>query len=349
MRGLKHNTRIKLQGREEGMMSRGVLVLVCAMVILPGMQTAEAEELKLGVIHLLASHPDHIQLRESFTSTLKTQGYDVEEVVFDANSTEYPDTYLKRVEAEAKRMEAAGVQMIHCTATFHGVKDANIKIPVIDSVCIAPVILGYAEKKADGQIYYKPSNGTGSIFGYAFKDVVKFVKDSLPKAKTIAYVYAPESPISRPPSEIEEAAKEAGLKVVLCPFNAGPGNGIQAMEKAIEEADVAFGTNDMAVFGIEREMLDLAASKNLPVVVGVVSLINAGALAAIQGDWTRAGEMCAEKAIKILKQGTTPNSMPITFPDRVSIGINLQTAQKLGIEIPYEWIEAAGVSGEIVE
>ena len=330
-------------------MSRKVFVLVCAMVMLLGLQTAEAEKLKLGVIHLLASHPDHIQLRESFTKALKQQGYDVEEVIFDANSAEFPDTYAKRAADEAKRMEAAGIQMIHCTATFHAIKDADIKIPVIDSVFIAPVILGYAEKRDDGKTYCKASNGTGSIFGYAFEDVAKFVKDSLPKAKTIAYAYAPESPISRPPAEIEAAARKAGLKVVLCPFNAEPGSGVKAMEKTAKEADVAFGTNDMAVFGIEKEMLDFAASKKLPVIVGVVPLVNVGALAAIQSDWARAGEMCAEKAIKILKEGATPNSMPITFPDRVNIGINLQAAQKLGIEIPFEWIEAAGTSGEIVE
>ncbi len=306
------------------------------------------QKIKVGVIHLMADHPDHIQLRDNFVKAMKTRGYDVESTVFDAKSAQYPDTYVKRSEDEAKRMEAAGADLIFLTGVYRGDKNLDVKIPIIDSVFIAPILLGYAEEK-NGQKYCIPKNVTGSIFGYSFKDVVKFIKDVLPQGKKVAYLYSPGCPISRPISEIEEAAKKVGLQVVACPFNKDKAEGLKALEKAVKETDIAFATNSMAVFGFEKDLLAQAISKKFPVIVGVVPLVNLGAVAAIQSDWARAGEMCAEKADRILRQGVTPNTIPITFPDRVNIGINMKTAQQLGIEIPFEWLEVAGASGQIVE
>ena len=83
-----------------------------------------------------------------------------------------------------------------------------------------------------------------------------------------------------------------------------------------------------------------AANNNFPVIVAIVPLINQGALAAIQSDWYRSGEMCADKAEMVLS-GKKANSIPIEFSDRVDIGINVKVADKLGIKIPYNIIESA--------
>ena len=91
-----------------------------------------------------------------------------------------------------------------------------------------------------------------------------------------------------------------------------------------------------------------ALNKKFPMIVGVVPSLELGALAAIQSNWARAGEMCADKADRILK-GTPANNIPITFPDKVNIGLNLKVAEKLGVTIPFEWNEAAGSTGKIIE
>ena len=81
-------------------------------------------------------------------------------------------------------------------------------------------------------------------------------------------------------------------------------------------------------------------TKNYPLIVGVVPMIELGALAGIQYNLGRAGRMCAGKADQILK-GVPANTIPLEFPDQFEIGLNLKVAEKLGIEIPYEWIEFA--------
>jgi ABC-type uncharacterized transport system substrate-binding protein len=314
------------------------LSLLSFWMFIGGVLGVHAEQkVKIGVIHIRATHPDHIVLRESFLDELKKRGYEVEVMIFDADSATYPDTYAQRAAEEAKRMEAAGVQLIYCTATYHGVITANVKIPVIDSVMLSPLLLNLATVK-DGKIY-SIGNATGTMFGYSFKDIVAFTRAIMPNAKQIAYLYNPKSPVSRPLSEIAEEAEKVGLEVVDCQFTDKEGV-FTAIAKAVSSAPIAFATNDVAVFGIEKQALEFAGTKNYPIIVGVVPIVELGALAGIQYNWERAGRICAAQAEQIFK-GVSANTLPLEFPDRFDIGLNLKIAEKLGIEIPYEWIEIA--------
>lgn len=295
------------------------------------------KKIKIGVIHLLAAHPDHILLRESFLEGLKSKGYDVDVTVFDANSAKYPDTYTERAAKEAERMEAAGIQLIYTTAVYHGIVKSKIKIPVIDSVFIAPYLQKLADKK--GTKGYSKGNATGTVFGYSFKDIVNIAKALRPKEKKLAYIFSSISPISRPPAEIREAARKVGLEIVEFPFKTKE-EALEAVKKAAKFTKIGFGTNDIAVLGAEAEATKIANSLKYPLVYGVVPLVDLGAVAAIQYNWARAGKMCADKADKILK-GTKANTIPMEFSDNIEIGINLKTIKALGIKTPHDWVEAA--------
>ena len=295
------------------------------------------QKLKLLVVPLIEAHPDHVLLRNTFMDALKEKGYELDVTIFDANSAEFPEKYTQRAAAKAKEMESAGAQMIYTTGVAHAMV-GKVNIPIIDGVFIAPVLQGQAEKR-DGKIYSK-YNATGTLFGYSFKDIVRFARDAKPKAKKIAYVWSSASPISRPIAEIEEEATKLGFEVVDCSFTKTKEEALLAIEKATREADIAFATNDIAVFGVETHVLDFAATKNFPVIVAIVPLVDAGAIAGIQWDWAVAGKICAVKADQVLK-GKAANEIPIETAGAVEIGINAEVAQKLGIEIPFTWLESA--------
>ncbi len=319
-----------------------ILFLICSLVLVAatGSSMGSAQKVKIGVIHILGKHPDHITLRQGFLKGMKTRGYNVEVMgIFDADSASYPDTYIQRGIEEAKRMETAGAQMIFCTAMYHGLKDGGIKVPIIDSVFLSPIIMQYAVEKKNQK--YILGNATGTIFGYSIKAVVDFVRDSMPKAKKIAYLYSPGMPTARPPSEIAEVAGRAGLAVVNCPYS-GKKNITEAVNKAINDADVLFTTNCMALHGVESTILEAANAKKFPVIVAILHHVREGALAGIQSDWRRAGEMCSEKADQVLK-GTPANQIPIEFSDMYRISINVKVAEKLGVDISYEILQMATI------
>ena len=115
--------------------------------------------------------------------------------------------------------------------------------------------------------------------------------------------------------------------------------------KAVAETDIIFMSNCPAVLGVEKKVLDGGMAKNKPVIVAITPLVQAGAFAGIQSDWKRAGEMCAEKADKIIR-GTPANRIPIEFPDIYKIVINVKVAEQLGISVPYKILELAS---EVIE
>ncbi len=104
----------------------------------------------------------------------------------------------------------------------------------------------------------------------------------------------------------------------------------------------------MALLGVMEKIIAQGLEKKYPMLVAVTPMVKLGALAAMQYSWARAGEMCAEKADMIFR-GTPAKSIPITAPDKVELSINLAVAEKLGIQIPFEWIEMANESGLVVE
>ena len=57
-------------------------------------------------------------------------------------------------------------------------------------------------------------------------------------------------------------------------------------------------------------------------------------------DLLASGQQIADKAIKIIN-GVAPGALPIDNPSQYSISLNLERADKLGIEIPVELLEAA--------
>ncbi len=319
--------------------------LLCISLLLVFGFTLNAEagqKLKVGIILALINHPDHITLKNSYLDELKKLGYDVEVEVFDGNIAFEQDKYPARVAEAAKRMEKEGKDLIYCTAAYHGIVAAGLKIPVIDSVTMAPDILGLAERHDDGKMYQKASNATGTIFGYSFVDIVSCIKMILPKAKKIGYLYNPASPISRPKEEFQKEATKVDLEVVPCTFNPVKAEVEAAIKKAMAETDVVFCSNDIAAGQFEEIVFGGGNVKKFPILTAIVPLVKShGVLAAFQSDWDRAGRMCAQKTDMIFKQKITPNTLPVEFPDKVNIGLNLSTASMIGIEVPFELISVA--------
>lgn len=299
---------------------------------------AAAQSIKIGVIYLL-ERPDFALLSESFLDELEKAGYTVEVMTFNANSATYPDTYPQRAAEEAMRMEAAGAQLIYCIATYHGVAQANLKIPVVDGMMFSPDLLKLATVKEDGNMYCT-GNATGVLFGYSLKDIVAFARDALPNATQMAYLYNSHSPVSRPLAEIEKEANAVGFEVMGLQFT-NKDEAVAAMKNAAENTEIAFITNDFGAIGAEKPVLELATTNNYPVIVGIMRLVpENGVITGIQYNWERAGRISAGKADQILK-GTPANTIPLEYSDQFEIQLNLRTAEKLQIEIPYAWIEFA--------
>ncbi len=295
-------------------------------------------QLKLGVINIL-ENDDLLTLRDTFVSEMKKKGYDLKVNYFNADSIHHPDTFVARGIEAAKKMKAEGVDMFLALGMYARILEGIGNTVTIDPSHVPSAMTKAFYKEENGK-YYCHKNATGTMLTYPFDAIVDFIKTVIPQAKKVGYVYNPQSPQSRPVSEIESLAKKAGLSVVPCAFTDYK-TGMEAVQKAINETDVAFGTNDIYIAGIHESGVKLSVENKFPLLVGIVPLVNVGAVAGLQLDWARAAQICAQQADLILKTGKKANTIPIEVSDKHQIGLNLKVATSMGLEVPYIWIENA--------
>jgi putative ABC transport system substrate-binding protein len=94
-----------------------------------------------------------------------------------------------------------------------------------------------------------------------------------------------------------------------------------------------------------KEMLDLAIKHRLPAMTSTRLGPSLGALASYGSDYLALARQSAVYVDKILK-GAKPADLPVTFPTKFLLIINLKTAKALGITVPPALIARAD---EVIE
>jgi putative ABC transport system substrate-binding protein len=84
---------------------------------------------------------------------------------------------------------------------------------------------------------------------------------------------------------------------------------------------------------IPGRTLEVATSDRIPTMYPASFWSNVGALASYGPDQYSQGRQAARLAHKVLT-GTPPREIPVEFPDRIELVINLKTAKQLGLRIP---------------
>jgi putative ABC transport system substrate-binding protein len=94
-----------------------------------------------------------------------------------------------------------------------------------------------------------------------------------------------------------------------------------------------------------KEMLDLAIKHRLPALTSTRLGPPLGALMSYSADYFALARQSAIYIDKILK-GAKPADLPVTFPTKFLLVINLKTAQTLGLEISPTFLARAA---EVIE
>jgi putative tryptophan/tyrosine transport system substrate-binding protein len=82
-----------------------------------------------------------------------------------------------------------------------------------------------------------------------------------------------------------------------------------------------------------REMLDLAIKHRLPTLTSIRLGPSLAALASYSSDYLALARQSAVYVDKILK-GAKPADLPVAFPTKFLLIINLKTAKAIGIDVP---------------
>jgi putative tryptophan/tyrosine transport system substrate-binding protein len=272
----------------------------------------------------------HQQMIDAFVNSLRELGF-VENQDFDFVYRS-ADGHLDRLPTLADEMIALQPDVILATVTPTVVvlKARSQTIPIVCPFLADPIRLGLIASDA------RPGgNVTGILFrvsGLAGKQL-EFGLKLVPNATRIGMLVNVAGGVTIDRQEAESAAQRLGVTVV------------PAEVHAPEDLDAAFGALSNAhvdgvivlidgMFFEERERIaKLAATSRLPAFYAFRDHVDAGGLISYGVNLAECFRRAATYVVKILK-GAKPGDLPVEFPPKLELVINLEAAKALGIMVP---------------
>lgn len=202
--------------------------------------------------------------------------------------------------------------------------------PLVAAVKDLPIVVGLVLSPADA----KPAtNVTGVYLEYSVAEQWDWLRRMLPKERRVGVIYQ-SAEVGRRLTDLKAQASQAG--VTLYPVRIeGPAGLPAALEEVRGRADVLWGINDPVVYNAEtaRALLLFCLQRQLPLVAQSESWVKAGALYALERDYSDLGVQIGELAAQVLS-GKEPKDLESQSPRKIRISVNQKTASELNIRLP---------------
>ena len=175
---------------------------------------------------------------------------------------------------------------------------------------------------------------------------MEFAREIVPGANKVGLLGNMNDPKAPPQRyELEDAARSLEVNVVS-PEIQRPEDLAGAVETlARERVDVVIVLQTTMLLSERRQIAVLMAAKRLPAVYGYREHVEDGGLISYGVDTRWCSRRSATYVHKILN-GTAPSDLPVEFPTRLFLVVNLKTAQALGLTISPQLLALAD---EVIE
>jgi putative tryptophan/tyrosine transport system substrate-binding protein len=268
---------------------------------------------------------------EAFLQGMRDFGY-IEGQHFDF-TPRFADGYVERLAVLADEVVRLNPSVILAPGSGPAVaaKKATAKIPIVAPALADAVHLGLiaSESRPGGNV-----TGISPYVGGLPAKQLELAREIVPRADSIG-VLANLADAKAPPQlqELKAAGLESGIKVVAAEANT-PDDLEGAIEKlARDRIDAMVVLQTSMLLSERKRIAALAAAARLPAVYGYRQHVDSGGLISygvdLRANFTRA----AYFVDKILR-GVPPGELPVEFPTKLEMAVNLTVAKVLGLTIP---------------
>jgi putative tryptophan/tyrosine transport system substrate-binding protein len=272
-----------------------------------------------------------LRLRQSFLDGLRElgdiEGRDFDIIIQPARSTsELPKAAEQLVPLNPDVILAAA------SAAALAAKQATSTIPIVVAALGNPVALGLAASDSR-----RPSGNITGIMPYVQglpAKQLELAREIVPGARKIGVV-TDTSDIKATPQwdEINAAASKFEITLVGADARGPEDIDLAFREFKAERVDVAIVLQASFLFLDRAHIAAVAAANRLPTVCGYREHVETGGLISYGVNLEYCSRRAATYVYKILK-GTPVADLPIEFPTKLELVINLQTARALGLDVP---------------
>jgi putative ABC transport system substrate-binding protein len=272
------------------------------------------------------------RLLDEFHRGLADAGFpDGERVRFEYR---WADGHYERLPALAAELVERRVAVI---ATAGGgvatvaAKAATATIPIVFVAGGDPIGTGLV-----GSLSRPEGNVTGvSLFIDALgAKRLEFLRELVPKARSIAVLVNPHNPASSAEARDVQARTQAG-KVELHVLQAAAAGDLEPAFAAMASRGIEglFVANDPFLVDLRGRLASMAAERSIPAIFFSREFVQAGGLMSYGASIADGYYMLGLYAGRILK-GDRPADLPVQQPTKFELVINLKAAQALGITVP---------------
>ena len=308
-------------------LAAGIVIMGSLSGCTSSAKTEENGKYRIGIVQPV-DHPSLNQSRDSMISELDKLGMSdkVEIILQNANGD------MNLLQSIMQNLVAEEVDMIVAIATpaAQAALSTTKDIPIVFAAVSNPVEAGLVKDltKPDGNI-------TGVSNSIPVADIIELSKILTPEVKTYGMVY--NSSEINSVASIEKAkayCDENGIlyKEVAITTTADIQ---QAVASLTGQVDAFFTPNDNMLASAMATYSQQAAEAGKPVYVGADAMVSDGGLATVGIDYNLLGEQTGRMINRIIS-GESIKDIPVETVSEYAKIINVEIAEKLGIEIPKE-------------
>ncbi|WP_105149167.1 ABC transporter substrate-binding protein [Streptococcus suis] len=301
--------------------SMGLLTLVACS---SSSEQASSDVVKVGVLQYM-EHESLTAAREGFVAELEANGYkEGEKLVLDYQNAQGDQANLQTISEQL--IDGNDIVLAIATPSAQSLATVSTETPIVFTAVTDPLSADLVEsiEKPGGLL-------TGTSDQAPIDKQVELLGQAVPDAKTVGILYT----TSERNSEVQvEQAKEllekAGYKVVVKGITSS--NEVQdATTSLMKDVDALFIPTDNTVASTMTMIGELSVEHKVPVIGGSTDMVDEGGLLTYGTNYEALGRQTAKMAIKII-EGANVSETAVEYPETVSLHVNEEIAQKLGID-----------------
>src|SRR5262245_5948632 len=297
---------------------------------------ARAQQAAIPVIGFLSARSPNdsvsIQLVTAFKEGLQQSGFtERQNVAIEWRWGEGRYERLTAMAGDLVSRQVAVIAAISGTPAALAAKSTTSTIPIVFANGGDPVASGLVS-----DIKQPDANLTGATFfatGLAAKRL-ELVRETAPTAKLFGLLVNQSNPLSgNDTKNVESAAPGLGVEVLV--LDAGRTSEIDtAFTKFAERRVGGLVLGSDSWLSTQRAQIAiLAARYRIPTISAETDFVPAGGLISYATSATDAYRQAANYVGRIIK-GAKPADLPIQFPTKFHVAVNLRTARALGLSLP---------------
>jgi putative ABC transport system substrate-binding protein len=289
---------------------------------------ARAQQPRVPTIGVLAlGIPDPAPFLKAFREGLRERGYsEGRNIRLEIRTAAGQHPLLPEKAAELVRLKV-DIIVVFQTPAATAARAATSEIPIVMGEVGDPVGSGFVASLA------RPGgNMTGLMGGSAevVGKVVELTREMLSATRRVAVLVNRNDPFAKLFLEgVGTGARTAGLEME--PFALTPAEPLEAAFEIMARKQVDAVITMATIF--RKEAADLAMKHRLPLLSSNRVVPVSGGLASYSPHRVALWRETAVYIDKVLK-GSKPADLPVAFPTRFELVINLKTARALGIDVP---------------